>query len=216
MVRHAHLSEFARRQLGWLSRERFLARQQRKHGAHDCDYLTCAGLQRAALDFRRAAQYFFILWLTALFWAADIARRLRLWPTPAFLAVEATRPPNTCKACLSASARLSMSLSSALIAVTTSVFANSFASRGMTECIRRKGIRQHLQGVVPLESCVVRSPDLAHAALANQGGDFVRADAATGADGHVRGILRHELRCEASRATVNAGQSQDGTSRRSE
>ena len=54
--------------------------------------------------------------------------------------------------------------------------------------VRREGIGQHLQGIVPLEPRVMRSPDLAHAALANQGGDFIGAEAAAGADGHVRGF----------------------------
>ena len=40
--------------------------------------------------------------------------------------------------------------------------------------VRREGIRQHLQGIVPLERRVMRPPDLAHAAFANQGGDFMR------------------------------------------
>ena len=56
--------------------------------------------------------------------------------------------------------------------------------------VRREGVRQHLQGIVPLEPRVMRSPDLAHPALANQGGDFIGAEAAAGANGHVRQILR--------------------------
>ena len=36
-----------------------------------------------------------------------------------------------------------------------------------------------VQGIVPLERGVMRPPDLAHAAFAKEGGDFVRADAAT-------------------------------------
>ena len=46
--------------------------------------------------------------------------------------------------------------------------------------VRRERIRQHLQGIVALERCVVRSPDLAHAALADQGSDLIRAEARTG------------------------------------
>ena len=46
--------------------------------------------------------------------------------------------------------------------------------------VRREGIGQHLQGIVSLERRVMRSPDLAHAALANQGGDFIWADADAG------------------------------------
>src|SRR5688572_4477929 len=49
--------------------------------------------------------------------------------------------------------------------------------------VRREGIRQHFQGIVPLERHVMRPPDLAHPALAEQGSDFVGADAATEADG---------------------------------
>ena len=39
---------------------------------------------------------------------------------------------------------------------------------------------------------MVRAPDVAHTAFPNQGGDFIGTEAATGADGHVGGILRHE------------------------
>ena len=48
----------------------------------------------------------------------------------------------------------------------------------------------------------MRSPDLAHAALANQGGDFIGAEATAGANGHVRQILRQELACAANRGTA--------------
>src|SRR5687768_6148707 len=60
--------------------------------------------------------------------------------------------------------------------------------------VRRKRIWQHLQGIVPLERCVMRSPNLTHAAFANEGGDFVGADPRAGIDGHVRGILRQAVR----------------------
>jgi hypothetical protein len=50
--------------------------------------------------------------------------------------------------------------------------------------VRREGVGEHLQGIVPLERRVMRAPDLAHPPLANQGGDFIRPDAAPGADGH--------------------------------
>ena len=61
--------------------------------------------------------------------------------------------------------------------------------------VRREGIRQHLQRIVPLERRVVRPPDLAHAALANQGGDFVGTETSAGADGHLRRILRQPADC---------------------
>ena len=48
--------------------------------------------------------------------------------------------------------------------------------------VRRERIRQHLQGIVPLERRVMGAPDLAHPALANQGGDFIGAEATAGAD----------------------------------
>lgn len=60
--------------------------------------------------------------------------------------------------------------------------------------VRDEGIREHLQSIVPLEPRMMRSPHLPHAALAEQSGDFVGADAATGADGHVRQSL---TRCTA-------------------
>ena len=57
--------------------------------------------------------------------------------------------------------------------------------------VRREGIRQHLDGDVPLERRVARSLDLAHAAFADQGGDFVGAEArATRLQRH--SIRRHE------------------------
>jgi len=68
--------------------------------------------------------------------------------------------------------------------------------------VRRESIRQHLQGIVPFEPRVMRPPDLAHAAFANQGGDFIGAEATAGPNGHLRGILRHERRCAANRATM--------------
>jgi hypothetical protein len=46
--------------------------------------------------------------------------------------------------------------------------------------VRRERIWQHLQGIVPLKRCVVRSPDLAHAALADQGIDLIRVETRTG------------------------------------
>jgi hypothetical protein len=61
--------------------------------------------------------------------------------------------------------------------------------------VSRECIRQHLQGIIALERRVTRSPYLAHAALANQGGDFIRAHASAGTNGHLRGILRHEVDC---------------------
>jgi hypothetical protein len=45
--------------------------------------------------------------------------------------------------------------------------------------IRRERVGEHFQGIVPLERGVMRSPDLAHAAFANQGGQFIRAEART-------------------------------------
>jgi hypothetical protein len=41
--------------------------------------------------------------------------------------------------------------------------------------VRRERIRQNLQSIVSLKRRVMRAPDLAHAALANQGGDFIGA-----------------------------------------
>jgi hypothetical protein len=41
----------------------------------------------------------------------------------------------------------------------------------------------------------MRSPNLAHAALANQGRDFIRAEPSAGADGHLPGILRQRVDC---------------------
>src|SRR5262245_55257340 len=46
--------------------------------------------------------------------------------------------------------------------------------------IRRERIRQNLQGIVSVEREVTRSPDLAHPAFANQGGDFIRTYASAG------------------------------------
>ena len=47
--------------------------------------------------------------------------------------------------------------------------------------VGRERIRQHLQGDRRASALVsVRSPDLAHAALADQGGDFIGAEARTG------------------------------------
>ena len=39
----------------------------------------------------------------------------------------------------------------------------------------------------------MRPPHLAHAAFANQGGDFVGTDAGAGSEGHVRAILRQAV-----------------------
>lgn len=51
--------------------------------------------------------------------------------------------------------------------------------------VRREGIWQDFQGIVSLESRVLRAPNLAHAALAEERGDFIGAEAAAGANGHV-------------------------------
>ena len=50
--------------------------------------------------------------------------------------------------------------------------------------VRRKGIRQHLQGIVALERSVMRSPDLAHPAFTDKGGDFIGAEPRAGEYGH--------------------------------
>jgi hypothetical protein len=42
--------------------------------------------------------------------------------------------------------------------------------------VGRKCVRENLQSIVSLEGDVARSPDLAHPALANQSGDFIRAE----------------------------------------
>ena len=46
--------------------------------------------------------------------------------------------------------------------------------------VRGEGIGQDLEGIVPLQRGVVRSPDLPHAALPKQGGHFIRADVRAG------------------------------------
>src|SRR5688572_21225879 len=46
------------------------------------------------------------------------------------------------------------------------------------ERVRRDCLREHLQGIVPFERGVMRPPHLAHSALANQGSDLIRTDAA--------------------------------------
>ena len=50
--------------------------------------------------------------------------------------------------------------------------------------VRREGVRKDLQGIVPFERGVVRSPDLAHTALAEGGRHLVRTDSGARADGH--------------------------------
>src|SRR5262245_59273589 len=59
----------------------------------------------------------------------------------------------------------------------------------------------------------MRSPDLAHAAFANQGGDFIWADAAAQANRrHIRGILRQRETGETTwrRGRASAGRSPRG------
>ena len=55
--------------------------------------------------------------------------------------------------------------------------------------VRREGLGEHHQRIVALQPRVMRSPDFPHTARANQGGDFLGAEAAAGANGHVRQIL---------------------------
>src|SRR5689334_11084805 len=53
--------------------------------------------------------------------------------------------------------------------------------------------RRHLERDLALQARVRRAPDLAHAPLADLGGDLVRADASAGGQRHVRtlaGIIR--------------------------
>ncbi len=50
--------------------------------------------------------------------------------------------------------------------------------------IRRERIRPHLQRDITVELGVSGTVDLAPAALADLGGDFVRAEAGAGAEGH--------------------------------
>jgi hypothetical protein len=50
--------------------------------------------------------------------------------------------------------------------------------------VRREGIRKDLQRIVSLKRLVVRSPDLAHTALAEGGRHLVRSDSGARADGH--------------------------------
>jgi hypothetical protein len=68
--------------------------------------------------------------------------------------------------------------------------------------VRRERIREHLQGIVSLERRVMRSPNLTHAAFANQGGDFIGAEPSPGSDhrretsGHPREGHKTELSWE--------------------
>ncbi len=51
--------------------------------------------------------------------------------------------------------------------------------------IKREGLRQDLERDIAIELRVARAPDLPHAALANEGGDFVTGQARTGGQGHM-------------------------------
>ena len=56
-----------------------------------------------------------------------------------------------------------------------------------------EGVWQYLQRIVTFKCCVVRTPDLAHATLADEGCYLVGTDASARADGHAELILWHLL-----------------------
>ena len=56
--------------------------------------------------------------------------------------------------------------------------------------IRRKGIGQHLEGIVSIERDVVCAPDPAHPAFTNQGGESVLTEESPGCQRHSPTILR--------------------------
>jgi hypothetical protein len=56
--------------------------------------------------------------------------------------------------------------------------------------VTREALRQHLDRNVPLQRAVARAIDFTHAARADGGEDFVRAEPNTGLEGHDRSRSR--------------------------